>query len=99
VVDSADVLERLLRVPVSEWNYKSEDAAIRHIGPMAQDFHAAFGLGGDTTINTLDSDGVALAAIQALAARNLQLEREMAGLRARLEALERSSGHDPMESR
>jgi hypothetical protein len=37
------------------------------MGPMAQDFYAAFGLGlGDTTIDTVDADGVALASIQGL---------------------------------
>src|SRR5690606_15628030 len=46
-VDGEDVLARLRRVPVTTWNYKSQDASIRHMGPMAQDFHAAFGLGED----------------------------------------------------
>lgn len=49
------------------WNYNSQDAAVRHLGPMAQDFKAAFGLGeSDTGITTVDADGVALAAIQGL---------------------------------
>ena len=46
---------------------KAQSPSVRHVGPMAQDFHAAFGLGGDDKhINTVDADGVALAAIQGL---------------------------------
>ena len=41
---------------------------------MAQDFYAAFGVGkNETTITTIDADGVALAAIQAL---HQQLQEE-----------------------
>ena len=48
---------------IATWNWKSQDASIRHMGPMAQDFHAAFGLGEtDKGISTMDADGVALAA-------------------------------------
>lgn len=56
----------MVALPLTEWNYKS-DAAIKHFGPMAQDFHAAFGLGTDDKhISTVDDDGVELAAIQGL---------------------------------
>ena len=66
-VDGGDVLARLAQVPVSTWNYTSQDPSIRHMGPMAQDFYAAFGLGEDDRhITTVDADGVALAAIQGL---------------------------------
>jgi TATA-binding protein-associated factor Taf7 len=53
---------------VTEWNYKDEGAARKHIGPMAQDFHTAFGLNGadDKHISVVDEGGVALAAIQGL---------------------------------
>jgi hypothetical protein len=90
-VDAVAVLEKVLRLPISTWNYRAQPDAIRHMGPMAQDFRAAFGLGeNDTTINTIDPDGVALAAIQGLNAkledgrRVIQAQaREIAGLRAR----------------
>ena len=66
-IDPHDVLGRLAAVPITTWNYKSQDASIRHIGPMAQDFHAAFGVGeNEKFITTIDADGVALAAIQGL---------------------------------
>jgi hypothetical protein len=66
-VDGRDILERLGGIPIETWNYKTQDPSIRHIGPMAQDFHAAFNVGTDDKhIGTVDADGVALAAIQGL---------------------------------
>ena len=93
-VDVQTVLEHVVEIPITTWNYKEQADSIRHMGPMAQDFYAAFGLGlGETTIDTIDPDGVALAAIQGL---NTKLEErlaekdaEMADLRERLERLER----------
>jgi len=74
-VDSRAVLEKVAALPLAMWNYKAQDKSIRHLGPMAQDFHAAFGLGeNDTTITTIDADGVALAAIQGL---NQKLEQRL----------------------
>ncbi len=69
-VDTVAVLRKVAAMPISTWNYKSQDPAVRHIGPMAQDFHAAFGLGETPKgISTIDADGVALAAIQGLNAK------------------------------
>ena len=77
-----DVLARIAQMPVREWNYKAQDAAIRHVGPTAQDFHAAFGLGVDTRrIGTVDADGIALAAVKALEARTRELRDENQALR------------------
>ena len=62
-----DVLKRVIDLPVTQWRYQSEVSGARHVGPMAEDFHAAFGLGdSDKTINVIDASGVALAAIQGL---------------------------------
>ena len=71
------MLRRLRIVPISTWNYKTEGRAVRHMGPMAQDFSAAFRLGdSDTKIATIDPDGVALAGVQALDQRTtLQQQR------------------------
>ena len=67
MVDGADILRRLSAVPVTQWSLKAQDAAIKHVGPMAQDFYAAFGLGEDERhINSADVDGIALVSIQAL---------------------------------
>ena len=66
-VDPKEVLQKVVSLPISTWNYKAQDPSIRHMGPMAQDFYAAFGLGADDRhITTIDADGVALAAIQGL---------------------------------
>ena len=98
-VDGRQILDRLAALPISTWNYDSQDPAIRHIGPMAQDFYAAFGVGEDDThITTVDADGVALAAIQGLHAENQALKAEnqtlrgqVADLDARLAALEKAA--------
>jgi hypothetical protein len=70
-LDGDAVLSKIATMPIREWNYKAQEASVRHLGPTAQDFHAAFGLGDDrSTINGIDADGVALRAIQALEARS-----------------------------
>jgi len=67
-VSARELLDRLIELPIQSWNYKSQGDAVRHIGPTAQDFHAAFKLGEDDRhIATVDEGGVALAAIQGLA--------------------------------
>jgi hypothetical protein len=81
-VDYQDVLTKIEELPVSEWSYKNPIAHElpegRHIGPMAQDFRDAFGLGNsDTTIDIVDAHGVTLAAIKALIARVHTLEAEV----------------------
>ena len=53
-----EVLKKLAEIPIQTWNYKSEDSAIRHMGPMAQDFYGAFGLGNtDKAIFHIDAIG------------------------------------------
>jgi hypothetical protein len=87
-LDGEDVLSRIAAMPVTEWSYKAQEPGIRHIGPTAQDFHAAFGLGEDPLrIGTLDADGVALAAVRALEARTRALQEEVEALRLRLDTL------------
>jgi hypothetical protein len=95
-VDSQEVLARLAELPISTWTFKAEPPSIRHMGPTAQDFVAAFGLGADDThIAALDTSGVALAAIQGLYAQNQDLKQQIDALQqqntdleARLTALE-----------
>ncbi|QGX97304.1 tail fiber domain-containing protein [Roseovarius faecimaris] len=90
-VDPAAILQKVAELPVSSWMYKDNaDLGIRHIGPMAQDFHAAFGVGAsETGISSLDTSGVALAAIQALEAQNAALTSRVEQLTDRLVELER----------
>ena len=99
-VEGREVLDRLAAVPIRTWNFKKDKAEVRHMGPVAQDFHAAFGLSGDPQhIAPLDANGVALAAIQELD-RSVQekrseieaLKKHNAELEARLVALERAFG-------
>lgn len=84
-VDPDLILERLVELPIASWSYRAESPSVKHIGPMAQDFMAAFEVGAsDRAIAKVDADGVAFAAIQALharlqalEARNARLEREL----------------------
>jgi len=93
-VDDLSVLAALAAIPMQTWNYTSQDAGIRHLGPMAQDFRAAFGLGeNDTTISTVDAQGVALAGVQGLyhlaqdqAAQLKNQQTQIDDLKARLAA-------------
>ena len=97
-VDAREVVEKIAALPLSTWHYKGQQTRYRHMGPMAQDFYAAFHLGeSDTGIDTIDSEGVALAAIQGLnallaekeakaAARLDEKDREIAALHTELAA-------------
>ena len=90
-VDNQKLLVRLAEIPISTWSYKAQAASIRHIGPMADDFNGLLpGLGGEgmQSINSLDADGVALAAIQGLYQQNQQLQEENATLRQQVEDLD-----------
>jgi hypothetical protein len=97
-LDAESVLDRLARLPVHGWSYRDEPG-VRHVGPTAQDFYAAFGLGGsETTIATVDADGITMLAIQALERRTRELHartaelqelrEEVAALRGELARLE-----------
>ena len=78
-VDQSSILRKVKNLPISTWYYKDQEA--QHIGPMAQDFSRIFGYGdSDTSIATVDADGVALAAIQALAKENEQLKEQVSEL-------------------
>lgn len=86
-VDGAALLDKVAALPTKKWSFKDDSSGARHIGPTAQDFKAAFGVGGDDEhIATVDADGVALAAIKALRAEK---DREIAELRAMVERLHR----------
>jgi hypothetical protein len=87
--DGQALLKRLNALSIQEWNYKSQDSSVRHLGPMAQDFRAAFGLGEDDThISAVDADGVSLATIQALYRMLLEKEAEIGRLAERLRQVE-----------
>jgi len=83
-VDSQAVLEKVTHIPINEWSYIGY--AQRHMGPMAQDFHAEFPLNeNNLALNDADLHGVALAAIQGL---NEKVEGKNLESGARLQKLE-----------
>jgi uncharacterized coiled-coil protein SlyX len=87
-LDGEDLLERLRQVPVMTWSYRTQDASIRHAGPMAQDFRAAFGLGeSDLMINSVDIDGINMAAVKALETRTAEQQVRIEQLEARVAEL------------
>ena len=98
-VDTQAILEKVAAMPIQRWNYIGE-AGIPHVGPVAQDFHAAFAVGVDERhISMVDADGVALAAIQGLHrklqdelkardAENAELKKERDQMKSRMDALE-----------
>ena len=102
-LDGKEVLAKLAEVPITSWRFKTDNEGDRHVGPVAEDFHAAFQIGDDKTIANTDADGVALAAIQGLqevvqenhtelTALLEQKDREIIDLRQRLAALEERLG-------
>jgi hypothetical protein len=97
-VDPQAILAKISSIPVTQWNYKDDSPETKHIGPVAQDFHAAFGLDGEDNrhISMIDESGVALAAIQGLNEelkdKDAVLKKqavEISDLKSRLEALEK----------
>ena len=102
-IDTGAILDAVRALPMTTWQYIASPGEGRHLGPMAEDFHAAFNVGDATSISTTDASGVALAAIQGLAARsaegfealqarlaaeNAALAGEIAELEAMLDGLE-----------
>jgi len=85
-IDPEEILGLVSELPVSQWEYKDARGET-HIGPMAQDFYAAFGLGAsETGISTIDTAGVALVAIKALAEENQLLRQRLSQLEQQQES-------------
>ncbi len=95
-VDRAEILDKVVQMPIETWRYKAETDGVRHVGPMAEDFNGAFGFGKNSWgISSVDAYGVALASIQALHdevskrdARIDQLEKELSELKAAVAKIE-----------
>jgi hypothetical protein len=89
-VDGRQLLAKLNAMPMTTWNYKAEDPSMTHLGPMAQDFCAAFHLGPDDKhITTVDEGGVALAAIQELYRLSLRKDEQIRAQADEIRALTR----------
>jgi len=87
-VDPRAVLAKVDQLPVTEWEYK-HDPHRRYFGPMAQDFHAAFGLGNDAkTINTLDADGVLFLSVKGLCEELKERDKVVAELKTKSQEIE-----------
>ena len=78
LLDPETALSKVAEMPISRWQYKDDPMGAVHIGPMAEDFHAAFSTGSDESISLTDANGVALAAIQGLLERIEKLEQALA---------------------
>jgi hypothetical protein len=106
LVDPQEVLQQLTTLPIYTWNYEAEGSEIQHMGPMADDFHATFAVGYDeSSIATIDAEGVALAAIKGLyetlegqkaviarqQAQIATLQQQLQDLQRRMAALEKSA--------
>jgi hypothetical protein len=91
-IDRESILDRVSELPVTSWEFKSDKTRLRHVGPMAQDFHAAFHLNGDDDkhINLADMAGVSLAAIQELNTQMKAKDAEIAELKVRCAAQEKT---------
>ena len=84
-LNGKEVLDKISSMYLSSWNYKTQDDKIRHAGPMAQDFYAAFGLGEDERrLSNVDVDGIALTAIKEL---KLQKDAEINELKEQIKIL------------
>ncbi|GAB4049853.1 tail fiber domain-containing protein [Spirosoma litoris] len=89
-INHSDLLRKINAMRLTTWNYKGQHS-IRHYGPMAQDFFAAFGqdglgqVGCDTLIYSHDFAGVTFAGVQALIRENEALKARLASQEARLQ--------------
>ena len=84
-VDVQEVLNSLAAMPVSQWRYRVESESTKHIGPVAEDFQTAFGIGDGKTISTVDASGVALASIKALYEQIVEKDKKLDEQRVALE--------------
>jgi hypothetical protein len=99
-IDGEQILIKIKEMPITEWNYKGVDPSVKYIGPVAQDFFAAFKLGGKDSlgINSICMDGINIAAAQALEKRTAELKtavielqhanEKIAAMEKRIEKLE-----------
>jgi len=86
-LDANDILNKVNQLHIQRWHYIADRQPVTHIGPVAQDFHALFGVGDDTTISTIDPSGVALLAIQALTKKDKTRDTAIAQQQAQINEL------------
>ncbi len=82
LVNTAEILNKVMNLPVSIWNYKFDQDSVRHLGPMAQDFFKEFNLGStEDKISSIDTSGVALASIKELGKQLANKDSEIKSLK------------------
>ncbi len=92
-VDADEILRKVGEMPIEYWSYTDRDHGVRHIGPMAQDFHAAFNVGdSDRHIHMVDANGVNLASIQALYRGLLDKDQRIQQLESDLSVIKEKLG-------
>jgi hypothetical protein len=74
--DGAEILEKIESLPVTFWKYLTDEDHDDHVGPFAEDFLDAFGLGDGTSIDLRDMAGVLLVGLQELAGQVKSLRAE-----------------------
>ncbi|WP_126975568.1 tail fiber domain-containing protein [Frigidibacter oleivorans] len=75
-----DALAAVEKMPVEKWRYKAGVADEgEHVGPYAEDFAAATGVGDGTTIDPITAMGVTMGAVQQLAKKVDALTQKKAG--------------------
>ncbi|MBD3286416.1 hypothetical protein GF338_08765, partial [candidate division WOR-3 bacterium] len=80
-VDEHKILQKVANLPITSWHYTTGNTTAEHIGPVAEDFYAAFGVGeSDRHLASIDVNGVALASIQALYQQNQEKDAQIAEL-------------------
>ena len=86
-IDATEVLNKIGDLPISSWQFKSDVPAVRHVGPMAQDFHASFGLGeNERSIATTDGIGVSLVGIGELKRQSDARQEAIATMQERIDS-------------
>jgi len=86
-INAAEILDKIANLSIEKWVYKHREDEL-HIGPIAEDFYETFGLGASSEqISTIDSDGIALAAIQALKSENDELRQLITNLQSQVEEI------------
>lgn len=85
-IDDREVLAKLVALPVFKWRYKTDQTKQARVGPMAEDFQEAFGIGDGKRIALGSVSGVSLAAIRGL---NQRFEEAKAEMQSVVEAKQR----------
>ncbi len=88
-VDANSILAKVDALNISRWHYNRDNSGAAHLGPMAEEFYAAFGLGADDKhLAPTDLAGVAVASVKALNQRVREQNAEIGALKAEAATLE-----------